>query len=114
MSKKKPDIEGWLCAENTSSKGQTFIRLTSDLLNAQPFTALSYSAQILYIRMSAAAAGRIEFVYPFSFYKNRMAKETFVRAKKELIDNGFITERQMKNLRKPNIYRFSFDWKRQL
>ena len=114
MGKRKPQpIEFWLCYAENQPKAQTFIRVTSDLLNCSEFTSLSFSAQILYIRMCAAAKGQPEFIYPYSYFKGKMSKQCFQDAKTELLEHGFITViQQGKNTRTPCVYKFSSEWKR--
>ncbi len=112
MRHRKPDIEFWL-ADGDLTPNQRYCRFTESLIHAEPFITLSFAAQILYIRMCIQAAGKCEFVYAYSQYRKRMSKSTFMRAKEELIKNGFIQVVECgRNTRTANIYKFCSDWKR--
>lgn len=112
MSKKRRPIEGWLCVNNTDAIGQTYIRLTSDLLRDQRFTALPHLAQLVYLHMCMAAAGRIEFMFPYSVYSCFCSKGGFAKAEKALVNGGFIEKVESgRTTREPNKYRFSVKWK---
>lgn len=116
MSRKRlHEIEPWLCGKNCEGRGQTFIRLTSDLMCSEPFSSLSNGAQLLYLRMCLASAGKPEFQYTYSQYKAFLTKPSFIRCRNELVEADFIeiVERNG-NLRLPNVYRFSLRWKARL
>ena len=114
MSRKNPPaIEPWLCGKNCEARGQTFARVTSDLVNSEPFNKLSFGAQILYVRMTVRAAGRREFTFPHSLYHACFSNAAFERARNELVKAGFVEiVAKNGNLRLPNVYSFSFEWKR--
>ena len=112
MSKKRPKIEGWLCYKNDSPTGQTYIRLTSDLMNCDRFLNLNPLTQIIYLQMCLAAVGKIEFIFPHAKYRKLCSKGGFAKAEAELISNGFIEKLESGRFtRTPNKYRFSFRWK---
>lgn len=112
MSKKRPRIEGWLCYKNDNPVGQTYIRLTSDLLQSDRFRALNPLTQLVYLNMCAVAAGKIEFIFPQARYKGLCSKGGFAKAEAELIERGFIKKIESGRFtRTPNKYRFCFDWK---
>lgn len=62
--------------------------------------------------MRIEAGDKKQFTFPKSKAIKIFSYNTFQVAKDELIENGLIKEIQNnKNLRKPNIYEFSEDWK---
>ena len=113
MSRKRlHEIEPWLCGKNCEGRGLTFARVTSDLLNSAPFNALSFGAQILYVRMTVRAAGKREFTFPHALYHPSFSNAAFERARNELVSAGFIEIKSSNgNLRQPNVYAFCFRWK---
>ena len=115
MSERKHDfIPFWTCYENNKPWNNQYIQLTRELVESPEFCALNYSAQILYIRMCECACGRSSFRYSASDYEGRMPKDRFQRAKKELIEAGFITvtnEDVNRKSRKPTEFHFSNAWK---
>lgn len=73
---------------------------------------LSANAFRLYIMMKSYAKGEVEFKYPHRIYKNIMSNQTFIEARKELIDKGYLEPFITKQFeRKENIYRFSGKWR---
>ena len=79
---------------------------------SEQMRSLSPSAFKIYCYMRLESAGNRSFKFPHAKYRSYMSKPTFLKAKKELIDKGFIDVVQNnKNLRKANIYAFSDRWK---
>ena len=112
MSRKRKTIEGWLCYKNENPVGQTFIRLTNDLIKSPKFLGLKPLSQLLYIHMCMAAAGKIDFIFPYEAYKDVCSKGGFAKAETELMQKGFIEKVESGRFtRTPNKYRFSFKWK---
>ena len=112
MSRKRPKIEGWLCYENDNPVGQTYIRLTSDLMRNEKFKSMGLLAQMIYLHMCLTAAGKRDFIFPYEAYKDICSKGGFAKAEVELIQKGFIEKVESGRFtRTPNKYRFSFRWK---
>jgi hypothetical protein len=90
----------------------TYIRLSKDMLLNKNFLSLSYSAFKLYTYMILWAAGRDEIEYAWSNAKKILkSSSTFDKAKKELIEKGFMKiTRTSKCSRQPNMYKFISDW----
>lgn len=90
----------------------THIRLTKDMMLNKNFLSLSYSAFKIYAYMTLWAAGRDEVEYAWSNAKKILgSSSTFDKAKKELIEKGFIKIiRTSKCSREPNKYKFISDW----
>ncbi len=98
----------------TPAQGEHFTRIGKSLLRHPAFTALNSSARLLYICMVEACAGKREFTFTVSDYKAcGFAKNTFLRAKEELIQGGFIVVIELgRTTRTPNKYAFSDRWKK--
>jgi hypothetical protein len=95
-----------------NGKEERFIRLGNSFLLSKQFNQLSYQAQIVYIHMMLESAGQKRFIFPKIKYIPFIPHHTFLKAKKELIENGFIEIIQNnRNLRKPNQYSFTEKWK---
>lgn len=111
MSRKKiTPFKEW---ETTKENGieKRYIRIGSTKLARM--TELSPSAFKVFVCMCMESAGKETFEFPYSKYKDYMAKNTFKKVKAELIAAGYIEEVQNnQNLRKPNVYRFATGWKR--
>ena len=73
---------------------------------------LSANAFRLYIMMKSYAKGKTEFEFPHRVHKTFISKQTFVKARQELIDLGYIEPFiSCKNIRKANMYKFSSKWR---
>lgn len=70
---------------------------------------------MLYLDMIMEAGGKREYEFPLAAAtKYGIAKGTFERNKKLLIESGFVEcVEHNANLRKANRYRFSLAWKQQ-
>lgn len=115
MSERKRDyLPFWTCYKKNTPYNNQYIQLTRDLVESKEFCSLTYAAQILYIRMCEVACGNTSFRYSDADYRGRMSRDGFLKAKRQLIDNGFITvtnEDENKKHRKPTEFHFSSAWK---
>ena len=87
------------------------IRLTSSMLLSDNYLSLSNSAKVVYNYMKLWACGETIFQYPKSNAKKYMTEKTFLKAKDELIEKGFIefiSGNRYAHL--PNTYKFSNKW----
>ena len=92
---------------------QRYIRLGNSQLMHPAIKNLSPAAYKIYTYMLLESGGSRSFTYPFSKYKGIVSKQGFQLIKGELIKAGLIREvHNNANLRKPNIYEFTDDWKR--
>ena len=113
MSRKRKTntLKFWQSAhlDNTEKR---FDQVGNSLLLSPQFKNLSAGAQGLYQRMSMESAGKAQFYFPQSAAKKYgIAASSFWRYVQELERAHFIDVYSGKNLRKPNIYKFSMDWK---
>lgn len=89
-----------------------YFRLGASIMASEAMLSLSSSAFRVYCHMRIESGGKRSFKFPYSKYKIFMARPTFVKARDELVEKGFIDVIQNnKNLRKANIYAFSERWK---
>jgi hypothetical protein len=87
------------------------IRLTADMMLSKKYLELSDSAKTVYSYMKLYACGETIFEYPISLCLKYMSKPTFVRARNELIEKGFLEyEENNKFARIKNKYRLSSAW----
>ncbi len=108
--KSKTPFKPW---ETTKENGleDRFIRLGNSQMLHPVYKSLSSSAKEIYQYMKLESGGYLDFEFPASKYLDLMSKHTFLKAKAELIEKGFIEELQNNRfIRKPNIYRFSAKW----
>lgn len=111
--KKDYKISSWLSAR-ADCKEERFIQVGDSLMFSPKFQELSQGARLLYFAMAMESAGKIEFKFPLSKAKGHGFKEmSFRRHISELEEHGFITVTSGKNTREPNVYRFSFEWKKE-
>ena len=110
--RKKTPLNYWQTASPYGDE-KYFVRLGATLLQSEAFLKLSNKAKIAYIYMIAAAKDGAEFIFPAREHARIMARATFAAAKRELIEAGFITEKENGYTeRKETIYRFSLNWRR--
>lgn len=83
-------------------------RLYESLADNEGFLNLTPAAQMLYLRMGLASKGKMEFTFPRSAYSKYMSTNTFIAAKRALIEGGFITETRYRCSK--NLYRLSNEW----
>ena len=109
---KKVPIQPWqTCGKDGEEK--RYIRLGNTLLLHPAVKGLSDKAFRIYVHMLLESGGDRTFIFPRTKYKEFSGNTTFQRAKSELIEKGFIREKQNnKNLRKPNEYEFLEEWKK--
>ena len=93
------------------------IRLTHDMLMHKACTSLSSSAFRLYCYMKLIACGNADFYFSYSCAvgDNKIlgSKSTFINARNELIDKGFIdymNSTSAKYKRETGYYIFSAKW----
>lgn len=92
-----------------------FVRIYSDLIESDAFRNLSFSAQMLFIRMALeagrqAAKGQTTFTFSAAVYSKYFSRATFHKARKELEEQGFITSEVYLTTRAK--YRLSEGWKK--
>lgn len=94
---------------------ERYIRLGNSQLLHAAMIDLGDKAFRLYVYMLLESGGKKEFIFPRSKYKRLAGNTVFQNAKEELIKKGFIAIKQNNaNLRKPNVYQFSEDWKKKI
>lgn len=111
--KKKTPFAPW---ETLASDGieKRYTRFGNTLLYSPAFLRLSANAKQAYLYMKIESAGKKEFTMPRQKQNMFTNKNSFLRAKEELEQAGFIeTIQNNANLRKPNVYGFSERWKEQ-
>ena len=104
-------FEQW---ETTNANGveKRYFRMGATLMASEQMRSLSPSAFKIYCYMRIESAGNRSFKFPNVKYRSFMSKPTFQKAKKALIDKGFVgVVQNNRNLRKANIYAFSDRWK---
>lgn len=108
MSRKKApfkDYEG-------SKQNDKHIRKTENMMLSDNYLKLSNSAKVVYDYMKLWACGDLEFQYAKSLAEKYMNGKTFLKAKDELIEKGFIeyvSGNRFAHI--PNTYKFSSKWK---
>lgn len=104
-------IRPWMSARADCKEGR-FIQCGNSLLLSKAFQKLSAGAQIAYLCMSMESGGKKDFIFPLSAAKKYgIPKNSLTRYVHELSEKGFITVQSMANLRQPNEYSFSNQWK---
>jgi len=108
---KKVPFQSWE-TKNADGLEKRYFRLGATILASEAMLNLSASAFRVYCYMRIESGGKRNFSFPFNKYKRFMSRPTFIRARDELIESGFIDLIQSnKNLRKANIYGFTDRWK---
>lgn len=113
MSKRKshPAIAPWLSAR-PDEREKRFIQVGNSLLLSKAFQSLGAGSRYLYFCMAMESGGRRHFLFPQAAAKKYGIASTSLRAHiRELAEQGFLTVHSMKNLRRPNEYAFSLEWK---
>lgn len=88
------------------------IRLTASMLLSDNYLKLSNSAKVVYSYMKLWACGENVFQYSQSNSNKYMSNKTYIKARDELIDKGFIeyvATNQFAHI--PNSYKFSDKWR---
>lgn len=108
---KKVPFQAW---ESRAEGGieKRYYRMGATIMASEAMLSLSNSAFRVYSHMRLESGGKRSFKFPYSKYKIFMTRPTFVKARDELVQRGFIEIVQNnKNLRQANIYCFSEKWK---
>lgn len=101
----------WLSAKPNCKEGR-FIQVGNSLLLSKEFQKLSAGARWLYLCMTMESGGRRDFLFPLaSAKKYGIPDASFRRYINELVNASLISKQSMANLRQPNEYSFSFEWK---
>ena len=112
MASRKPvPFRPW---ETTKENGieKRYIRRGDTQMMNPAFLQLSASAKELYIYMKLESAGKMEFEFPKKKYLKFTTAPTFEKAKKELINAGFLeVEADRHHQFKTTIYKFSCKWR---
>ena len=96
----------------TNEERRRFFAVPHVFLISPQVLDLSDKAFRLLIYMKDYAMFSDEFIFPKSMYDKICCNSTFQKAKKELIEKGFIIEKANgKFSLQPNIYEFSGNWK---
>ena len=85
--RKKDDQRSKICREGDNHH----FRMVSSLLESNAYKSLTGTAKYLYVLMGIQSNGQNKFYYPESEAIKHMSKDAFHKAKKQLIENGFIT-----------------------
>ena len=105
------EIKPWLTAKQDCKDGR-FIQIGNSLFFSKAFQHLSYGSQTLYLTMALESGGRKDFIFPLkAATKYGFNSSSFRRYIDELEKSGFIIRTSLANLRKPNEYSFSSEWK---
>ena len=89
------------------------LRLTKSMLDDPAYKSLSSSAKVLYSYMKMWACGRDTVIYSVSMAKDFVSKPTFIKARDELIDKGFLeytNKHRARDMREAAEYEFSSRW----
>lgn len=113
MSKKKGDSTDYQIKfiSKFGHSHENFARMHRSMYESERYRKLSASAKDIYIGILLACnkGNKCRCVFPKSAYEKITTKATFHKAKKELIENGFITEITCRT--NYCIYTLSEDWK---
>ena len=110
-SRKKTPFSAWQTRKDNGIE-ERHIRLGNSQLLDSAMLDLSDKGFKVYIYMLLESGGKREFTFSRSTYSKIVGNSTFQRVKEELIQKGFIKEKQNNaNLRKRNVYEFSDGWK---
>lgn len=95
-----------------SKQNDKHIRKTQDMMMSESYLSLSHTAKVVYDYMKLWACGNTEFYYAKELSKKYMSPTTFLTAKDELIEKGFIELIETNPFAHiPNKYKFSSKWK---
>lgn len=109
---KNSQIKPWL-SRRPDNKEPIFTLVGISLLQCAEFQELSNGAQMCYICMTVASAGKREFEFSrATAQKFGIPDKSLRRHVAELTENGFIITRSSgRNTRSPNTYSFCLKWK---
>lgn len=112
--KRKKALNYWL-SEKPMCDDLRFIRVGNSFLLSKKVHSLPANARYLYLCMTMEAGGCRDFTFTRSTAaKYGISSATLVRNLELLKNSGFIScVEQNRNLRKPNVYRFSATWREQ-
>lgn len=109
--KKKTPFPSWT-TKTSNGIERRYIRVGNSLMYSKVYQKLSNSAKVIYSYMLLESNGQRELEFSASSYEGFMSKNTFLKARNELIEQGFIEIKQNNaNIRKANVYAFSEAWK---
>lgn len=101
----------WLSGK-ADGREKRFIQLGNSLLLSEKFQSLSAGARMLYCCMALESGGKRGFIFPLSCAKKYgFCSSSLRRYITEMETSGFLYRNSLKNLRIPNEYAFSFEWK---
>jgi len=107
MSRKKAPFKQY----EGRKQNDKHIRLTADMMLNEKYLGLSDSAKTVYTYMKLYSCGNTIFEYPGSLALKYTSKSTFLRAKNELIEKGFIDYEENNRFAKiKNKYRLCNGW----
>lgn len=110
MSRKKKRITPFKEFESVEENATSYIRMVGIQLKCM--NELSANAFRLYIMMKDYAKGNSEFNFPHRIYKEFMSNQTFITARNELVEKGYLeTFVSQKSRQQENTYKFSSSWK---
>lgn len=105
-------LSQYQCTDPRGYDHAGYARIGVSFMGHPALTWLSHPAHRVYMHMLVEAKGQAEFKFPRAKYKDWMAPGIFSDCVDELERYGFIIVKQRnKNLRQPNLYRFSDGWK---
>lgn len=106
--KKKIPFHGY---ESTKDE-DNFMRLTKSMMTSQIYYSLHDYSRTLYNYMKLWAMGKPTVEYSQTMAKEYLAKNTFYKARDELIEKGFLGyEVHNRYGHKSNVYKFSGEWR---
>lgn len=109
--KKKTPFPSWT-TKTSNGIEKRYIRIGNSLMLSKVYQMLSNSAKVIYSYMLLESGSNREFEFTASIYLKLMSRDTFFKARNELIEKGFIEIKQNNaNIRKANVYAFSEAWK---
>ncbi len=108
----------WATASNTNTERIGYVKLGTSLLQNTPFKALGSSAQIVYVQLTAYAAGKQTFSLSSRWGAQLcgVSRPTYLKAIRKLISAGFLMEVETETLGQYETreYCFCFTWKAKL
>lgn len=116
MSRKKTPFSAYM-TDTCSHYETSFVRIGNSVVHNKKWQGLSDKAKTILLLMwlYAGRSGNSdiwETTFSRENYKDIATVKSFTRAKKELINAGFIEEKENNRLcHRKNVYRFMEDWK---
>lgn len=110
-SRKSDTIKPWLSARGDCKEGR-FIQAGNSFMLSGAVHGLTDGAKWTYLSMCMECGGRRDFKFPLSAAsKYGISSSSLRRHINELKKKGFIKVGSNANLRKPNDYCFSLEWR---